>query len=95
MLHVFLNMCYFETSLMLDSSPNQQRTCENTTESSSVVFTLFPDQQESLKISPKSQAVLRFLTQLCIILKLWACHQTSEMGDLSLGESLKSAQANT
>lgn len=49
--YVFLNIYDFQSTLMLDSSPNQWRTCENTTKSSSVVFTLLSDPQESLKSS--------------------------------------------
>lgn len=84
----------FYASLMLDSSPkpieNMQKYHKK---NSSVVFTLFPNQQESLKISRESQAALRFLTQLCIILKLEAFHQTSGACNLNRGQALGSAPA--
>lgn len=40
------------------------------------------------KISQESWVVLKILTQLCINLKLEICHQTSEVGNMSLGKPL-------
>lgn len=72
---------------MLACSLNQYKTWKKNTTKYSPVFILFPD-QESLKISQGSWVVLRILTQLCISLKVEICHQTSGVGNRSLGKSL-------